>query len=181
LMVLVLAVTIVCGVTDGLYQKIWNVVTFPAIGLGLLLNLAFVLVDRQLGVDFFLSSLGALAVGFAIMFVLFLFGGMGGGDVKLVAAIAAADPYHFGIWFGWWLVLYSVLAGGVISIIVMALHGRLIRSFRNVFRTAFTFVMPGMAHEPLKREDSMTIPFGLGIGFGTLWTLLLIQIGVLPG
>jgi prepilin peptidase CpaA len=178
---LTLLVVVVCGITDALYQKIWNVVTVPAMILGVLLNLSFVFVDARLGLQTVLSSLASLGVGFGIMFVLFHFGGMGGGDVKLVAALGAMDPYHLGAWFSLWLVFYSVMAGGVMSIVVLTLKGKLLRSLRNVFRAAFTYVTPGYEHEPLKPENSDKIPFGLGIAFGTLWVLILIQIGAFPG
>jgi prepilin peptidase CpaA len=181
LLVLTLIVVVVCGATDLLRHKIWNLVTLPAMAAGLILNLSFVLIDGRLGLDFFLSSLSGLGVGFGIMFLLFSFGGMGGGDVKLVAALGAMDPYHFGHRYALWLIFYSVLAGGAIAMVLMTVKGRLIRSFCNVFRTIFTFVMPGLRHEPLKREDSLTMPFGLGIALGALWTLILFEIGVLPG
>jgi prepilin peptidase CpaA len=180
LMGLLLLLLVVCGITDLVYQKIWNVVTFPAMGLGLLVNLSAVLIDPALGLQYALGSLSGLVLGFTIFFVIFLFGGMGGGDVKYVAAIGAMDPYHFGYAFILPVIFYSVLAGGAISIIAMTLKGRLFASLRNVFRSGLTFVAPGFEHEPLKPENSLTIPFGVGISFGTLWTLVLFEIGALP-
>jgi prepilin peptidase CpaA len=180
LMLLLLALVVVCGTTDVLYQKIWDVVTMPAALLGVLLNVAAAAAEPQLGLQHLLSSVAGLAVGFGIFFVLFLLGGMGGGDVKYVAAIGAIDPFHFGHWFILQVILYSVFAGGAIAILMMAARGQLLRSFRNVFRTAYTFVMPGLQHEPLKPENSQTMPFGFAISLGTLWTLVLFLAGLLP-
>ena len=57
------------------------------------------------------ASLG-LAVGLAVFFPFFALGGMGGGDVKLMAAL--------GTWIGWspivWTALYGAVAGGVMAV-----------------------------------------------------------------
>ena len=98
----------------------------------------------------------------------------------VVAAIGAVDPFHFGYLWILWVIFFSVMAGGAISIVVMTAKGQLWRSLRNVFRAAFTFVMPGLQHEPLKPENSEKIPFGLGIAFGTLWTVWMFHTGLLP-
>ncbi len=177
---LLMVVLVVCGTTDLLYHKIFNKVTLPAIALGVAINLVAAIIQPQVGVHYLLSSLTGLAVGFVVFFVLFLFGGMGGGDVKFVAAIGAIDPFHFGYFFIIWVVFYSALAGGLIAIVAMTMKGRLLKSLKNVARTVWTFLAPGMEAEPLKKEDSLPIPFGLGIAFGTLWTVVLFLIKELP-
>lgn len=50
------------------------------------------------------TALGGFAVGFGILFVLWLIGGGGGGDVKLMAALGA--------WMGpWWILIVFILSG----------------------------------------------------------------------
>jgi prepilin peptidase CpaA len=77
---------------------------------------------------------------------LFLVGGMGAGDVKLLAA--------FGAWLGptgtLWAVLWTALAGGVLALVVGAAHGYLREAFRNLgamlflWRTVGPSPIPGM-------------------------------------
>ena len=86
-------------------------------------------------------GIGALVFGlFAIAFAL---GGMGGGDVKLVAAIALWLPWEAVIVL---LVLMS-LAGGVLTLAMVA-RKKLARS-----------------------EARLEIPYGVAIAFGGLWLI----------
>jgi prepilin peptidase CpaA len=83
----------------------------------------------------------ALGVGvFALFAVAFVAGMMGGGDVKLAAALALWFPPGATLKF---LVLMSI-AGGVLTVLVLAIH-RL-----------------------RKREGTPEIPYGVAIAFGAL-------------
>lgn len=53
------------------------------------------------------QALGGMAVGFALLFGLWLMRGMGAGDVKFMAAIGA--------WLGPQMTLYAVAAGGIVG------------------------------------------------------------------
>ena len=87
-----------------------------------------------------------LAVAFVTFWVFaaaFAMGAMGGGDVKLIAALA--------LWLPWQAVLVLLflmsIAGGVLTL------GYLIR------------------HRLAKREDKLEIPYGVAIAFGGLWLI----------
>jgi prepilin peptidase CpaA len=83
----------------------------------------------------------ALGIGvFALFAVAFITGMMGGGDVKLAAALALWFPPGGTLKF---LVLMSI-AGGVLTVLVLAIH-RL-----------------------RKREGTPEIPYGVAIAFGAL-------------
>jgi prepilin peptidase CpaA len=93
----------------------------------------------------------ALAV-FAVLAVAFYIGMMGGGDVKLAAALA--------LWFSpgstmRFLVIMS-LAGGVLTLVVMILH-----------RIRHDPPPPDGEDSPVKPE----IPYGVAIAIGALWIL----------
>jgi len=67
-------------------------------------------------------------VGALLFFPWFALGGMGAGDVKLVAALGA--------WLGpvgaLWLALYTAVAGGALAIVVALGHGVFRRTLENV-------------------------------------------------
>jgi prepilin peptidase CpaA len=58
-----------------------------------------------------LQSLAGFAAGFALVLIPFILGGMGGGDVKLLAAIGA--------WVGAWAVLNVFLIAGLFGLVVV--------------------------------------------------------------
>lgn len=88
-------------------------------------------------------QLGIAFTAFAILAALFAFGAMGGGDVKLLAALA--------LWIKpeWFLQLLMVmaLAGGGLTIVLGAWH-----------------VMRRQRHK-------LAIPYGVAIAIGGLWVL----------
>jgi len=87
-----------------------------------------------------------VAVAFVTFWVFaaaFAMGAMGGGDVKLIAALA--------LWLPWQAVLVLLflmsIAGGVLTL------GYLIR------------------HKLARREEKLEIPYGVAIAFGGLWLI----------
>lgn len=73
-------------------------------------------------------ALAGWMVGVAFFLPFFALGGMGAGDVKLLAALGA--------WLGpgpaVWLALYSLIAGGVIGLAVALGYGYLTQAFANL-------------------------------------------------
>ena len=88
-------------------------------------------------------QLGVAALVFAAFAAIFAMGAMGGGDVKLVAAVALWLPWQAVISL---LVLMS-LAGGVLTLAM-------------VVRRRFA-----------ESEAKMEIPYGVAIAFGGLWLI----------
>lgn len=117
-----LTIACVACVTDLRTRRIPNVLTFGAALAGLAFQFA------TGGV----AALGQAGLGWllgAVVFLLpFALGGLGGGDVKLLAALGA--------WLGpadaMWLVLYTGIAGGVTAIAVSAVCGYLGTALRNI-------------------------------------------------
>ena len=119
---IVVGVAFAACVTDLRSRRIPNVLTFGAAAGALVYGMA---VEGWSGVGN--ASLGWLigAVAFIIPFAL---RGLGGGDVKLLAAIGA--------WLGpkaaIWLVLYTGVAGGVMAIIVALASGYFRQALSNI-------------------------------------------------
>ncbi len=163
--ILLYAVIAICAITDVMYGKIFNKITYPAIVAGLLINLL-------IGYNAFKSSLIGMLVAFIIFLIVFVIGGLGGGDVKLMTAIGAIKGYPFVMY----AIFYSALVGGLMSIGVMIWKGKFLRGMRNIFRVLFSYIfamiLPGLKPLSLNPEESEKIPFGFAICLGTLWAVL---------
>src|SRR5690554_6275886 len=73
-------------------QKIPNKITVPAIVAGVVLSTTYY------GFSGLKASLIGFLVGFLIFLIPFIMGGMGAGDVKLMAAIGAVMGVKFVLW-----------------------------------------------------------------------------------
>ncbi|MFO1022372.1 MAG: A24 family peptidase [Planctomycetales bacterium] len=95
--------TAIAAVTDIRYRRIPNNLTLPVFGLGILYQICF------FGIAGLGDAAAGFAVGFGTLFVLWIIGGGGGGDVKLMGALS--------VWLGMKLTLY-VLAFSVLFVIL---------------------------------------------------------------
>ena len=73
-------------------------------------------------------SLGGLAVGFGVYFVLYLLRAMGAGDVKMMAAVGAMVGFRD--WIG--IFLLTALIGGVAALALVTARGRFRKTVWNV-------------------------------------------------
>lgn len=112
------------------------------------------------------SVLGCLA-GLMLFLPLFALGGMGGGDVKLLAA--------FGAWLGpvtvLWAAIYASLAGGVMALVVGAIRGYLPDAFRNLAVVALVWGGGGkspFAGLTLAESRGPRLAYAVPIGIGAL-------------
>ena len=121
--VLVVLISVVACVTDLRSRRIPNVLTLG----GALAALVYHATSG--GVVGLLIASSGWIVGLALFFLPYALGGMGGGDVKLLAALGA--------WLGplgaVWLALYTGLAGGVLAIGVAWRRGYLPVALKNVW------------------------------------------------
>ena len=109
---------------------------------------------------------GAFLAG-GIFFLFFVVGGMGGGDVKLMAAVGA--------WAGVKqvtpILLAAALAGGALALVYMIADGTVGRTLRNIFILIRHHLTSGIRpHPQINVQDSRTtrVPFGIAIAVGTL-------------
>ncbi len=143
---------------DLYYRRIPNTVSILIIVMGL--GKWLVIGDFDGGMHAFFSAL----VVFVVLLVIFRYGGLGGGDVKLMTAtvflVGAAD-------FFTWIVLMSLL-GGVLAIIIV-LRQLAVRVRSSAARSA----------ESLARQTATrpTVPYGIAISLSALWVLF-VQTGI---
>jgi prepilin peptidase CpaA len=131
--VILLATLIAASVTDLARQRIPNYITFPLAIFGLLYNLY---TTGTSGLIF--SFLGILAGG-GLLILFYIMGGLGAGDVKLLAAVGSIlGPVNVVHAF-----VYSALAGGVYSIIVLYRHSALRSSLERCVSAPVDFLRTG--------------------------------------
>jgi prepilin peptidase CpaA len=115
------------------------------------------------GIHGFLGSLAAGLVATVIFAVMFFMGGMGGGDVKLMAAVAAfAGLSHLTE-----LLLVTTLAGGAFAVALAAAHGALGATLRG----ALGWFWPrNTLHTRSLECAHLSLPYGVPIAVGALVT-----------
>jgi prepilin peptidase CpaA len=112
------------------------------------------------------------ATGMAVLLAPFLLGGMGAGDVKLVAALGA--------WLGpgetLWMAIYTSMAGAVMALIVSAWQGYLRQAWSNVWLLLTHWRVSGLKPFPeltLAAGSGPRLAFAVPILAGTLVMLWL--------
>lgn len=125
-----LALLVYAAVEDIRTRRIRNWLTLALAGSGLM---ASFFAGAAVGPS--QAGLGLL-VGFAIPFVLFLLGALGGGDVKLLAGIGAwiGAPGVFKVF------IVAAIVGLMIVLVQCAVQGRLFALFRNSAVLALSLV-----------------------------------------
>ncbi|MEZ6134113.1 MAG: A24 family peptidase [Pirellulaceae bacterium] len=107
------AILVVAAVIDGMYLKVPNNITYPLILAGWLYSAA---VGGWAGLGW---SLAATFFGLALLFGLHLIGGMGAGDVKLLAGIAA----FVHIEHTWYIFIATTIVGAIMALIQIGVSG----------------------------------------------------------
>jgi prepilin peptidase CpaA len=122
------------------------------------------------GTEGAMLAAGGWVVGLFLFLPFFAMRGMGGGDVKLLAALGA--------WLGpeqvLWLAIYTGIAGGVLGVWTAAAHGYLKTAMRNVFGAFVYWGTVGLKPVPgltLESGDAPRLAYALPILAGTLVTL----------
>ena len=80
------------------------------------------------GQDGVVHAMGGWVIGLVLFMPMFLLGGMGAGDVKLLAALGA----WLGPGYATLLAMYSSLAGGLIAVPMAMRHNYLGTAFKNI-------------------------------------------------
>ncbi|MDR2431676.1 MAG: prepilin peptidase [Candidatus Margulisbacteria bacterium] len=110
--IIILLVILIAVATDLRARKIYNWLTIPALLLGL-------------GWHFWLSGIPGLVMEIKVVvfcgivfFLAFAAGGLGGGDVKLLAAVAALAGWPAALW----ICLWSAVCGGALALLQLLLQ-----------------------------------------------------------
>ena len=156
-------VLVEAAVIDGMKLKVPNWLTFHLVlgGLGY--------AAWSGGSAAFLWSLGGAAVGLALLLPLYAIGGMGAGDVKLLAGVGA--------WVGpvltLWSFVTSAVVGGVMAVAMVAWSGDMIKhwvQFQVIGHEILTVRNPAKlaAIAAERKPRMMLLPYGIPIAVGTI-------------
>lgn len=161
LIILLTSAITISVIEDLKRQKIPNLVTFPTMVLALVYH------SLTAGLDGLLLSAGGLAVGMGLFIVPYIMGGMGAGDVKLMAATGAI--------FGPMGILITsimvVTAGGVYGLILMAVNPGYTASFlKRQWLALKTFLLTLQFNliPPAKNENRPVLKYAIPIALGAL-------------
>ena len=111
-----------------------------------------------------------MAAGFCVFLPFYLLRGMGGGDIKLMAALGAC----LGALAVLQAALVASIAGAVFAIAVAARHGVLARTMAGAARLLGSWLTrgPRMSEElTLDNPATLKIPYALPIAFGALFVV----------
>jgi len=164
--VMLLVVLLMAVVMDVRSSRIPNWLTFPAMGFALAAH------AWANGLDGVVFSLIGLGTGLGLFLMIYLAGGIGAGDVKLMAAIGAFVGVY-GVLSCAWL---AMIIGGAYGIAAMCYHWGLAAAGRRLFYAAYgALVVGGSAWT---RE--LALPFKLQYGLAIAAGALLFQLGLHP-
>ena len=151
-------------VTDVRAARIPNALTLLGVVAGLV---AHAVLPAGLGVG---AALAAAAAGLVVFLPFFVLGGMGGGDVKLMAAVGA--------WLGWPAILTAALTiaivGGGVALVVAISRGYLRQALGNLLALARFWIVAGVRPEPsltLAEGRGPRLPYAVPVLLGVLVTL----------
>ena len=159
-----LAVTVAAAAVDLRRRRIPNALTLSALAAGFILQ-GVLAGPAGLG----LALAGALAAGLPA-FAVFALRGMGGGDVKLLAACGAL----LGPAAGLELLLATAVAGGVLAVGSVAARRAWSVTGANLLRLAAHWGRRGPVACPevsLGRSRGIAVPYGVAIACGMAFTL----------
>jgi len=150
---------------DVISRRIPNRLTYPAIIAALLVRLGF------LGWHGLLEGfLGLLLCG-GVFFLLFVIHAMGGGDVKLMAAVGSWVGYHnAGL-----ALIVCALAGGLIALGYVIVLKRYRTTLSNITSLVRFHASSGLRENPelnLSSANAVRMPYGVAIAAGAVGTLV---------
>ncbi|MEI6502201.1 MAG: A24 family peptidase [Armatimonadota bacterium] len=162
LLALTVLLLLISVYTDVRYRKILNAVTLPFAVAGLLLNIA---ARGWWGVVF---SVEGVAMGLAVFFLSAFLGRiLGAGDCKLFAAVGALQGPDMLLR----CILCSLVAGGVLAIIVALARGVLRPALTRVWQSVYLRAYHNTPMDIASSGEKMRLPYALAIAAGSFVAL----------
>jgi prepilin peptidase CpaA len=156
--ILTVIILIVAAGWDIKTGTIPNFITIPAVIAGLLLSVVYYGGFLGLKESFFGAGLGLL-----LLVIPFILGGIGGGDVKLMAAIGALNGWEFVLY----AFLYSAVVGGIMAAAISLWNKKLGQVIFNILMQFTTGQFKIEEGEKSPLSSGLSFPYGIAIMIGT--------------
>ena len=163
--------TLAAAICDLRFRKIPNKMTAPMCVAGVVYQIAF------FGMDGLWASVLGFAIGFGILFVLWMIATAGGGDVKLMAAL--------GTWLGWLTTLKVLFCSlifvttGTIGIVVIGMMSQGLRRTKDQYLTRKP-ASNAKAETTEQRKKRRVMAFAIPVALAT-WCILALQLFINKG
>ncbi len=160
---LVSAILILAAWIDGKELRVPNWITFPMVLTGLIFS------TYMGGWGGFGAGMLGMVVGLLTLMPLYAVGGMGAGDVKLMAGIGA--------WLGWQITLYafcvSVIVGAIMAVCMVLWRGAFEKHYKQFLLILMEWINVRNPSElsriAAERKPSMfLLPYGIPICIGSI-------------
>lgn len=160
-MIITLAFLILATLWDLKTRRIPNFLTLPTTFLGLAMNAYYA------GLGGIKDSLLGLFLGVVLLILPFALGGMGAGDVKLLAAVGALNGPSFVLY----TFLYGAIAGGILAVLYALFRGQFSRVIAN-FKTSFLGIALKVRAKgsPVMVTSGLRFPYGIAFLIGSVIT-----------
>ncbi len=114
----------------------------------------------------FIISLKGLATGIVLLFIPFVMGGMGAGDVKLLGVVGAFK----GALFAFYTFVFMALWGGLIAVILLLIRRQLIQTLRRLWASALLalFKVQKIKESVESSNSGVCFPYALAIALGAV-------------
>jgi prepilin peptidase CpaA len=161
--ILLFVLLIICVVTDLRERKIYNKILLPVIIIAIFYHLF------TSGISGLVASILGCLVGLFILLIPYLMGGMGAGDVKLLAVIGAIKGTSFVLMTS----LNMAIVGAVIGLCILLFRKGFIARIKNVL---YLLMFKGQFGEGSLLFDKeglkTTYPYGVAIAMGAIGAML---------
>ena len=158
-----ITVAATAAATDARTGLIPNWLTLPPL---LAAPLLYLMLRGAGGLTFSLA--GALACGL-VPYLLFRSGSMGGGDVKLLAALGAIGGPELGLE----LELMGLTVAAAYAIVLLAVRGQLGKTLLSSLFLAINIFLPARMRRPMPTTEMMPMRLGVPLFVGTVAALVL--------
>lgn len=152
-------ILVFAGIIDFRKQKIPNYLTFPTVLTALIYHFYLN------GMNGLLFSILGMFTGIALLIIPYIMGGMGAGDVKLLAAIGS----FIGFKSVFFVFLFTAIFGGIYAILALIWHEKSLKNFlKKAFHTVLSVVLTKRYKpEPENKEKiKPRLCYGIAIALG---------------